>query len=108
MYIGDVFEENLSDLVNAADALRLRGSKVIVLHDTSGGADPHSKRAFTELADRTQGAVLPFDPSSINDLKEILEAIALLTIGGLKLLESKAKQLPGARLLLANLNKRDN
>ena len=108
VYIGDVYEESHSDLVEAAGALRLRGTKVIVLHDTSGGVDPQSKRAFTELADRTQGAVLPFDPSSINKLKEILEAIAILAIGGIKLLESKAGQLPGARLLLANINKCGN
>ena len=105
VYVGDVFEENEGELAEAADALRVRGTKVIVLHDTSCGSDPLSARAFAELADRTQGAVMAFDPSSVGRLRELLEAIAVLAVGGLKLLEAKRKELPGARLLLAKLDK---
>ena len=105
IYVGDTFEEREEDLMNVATALRLRGTRVIVLHDTSEGQDPEARRVFAKLADTTQGAVLPFDPSSIERLRELLQAVAMLAVGGVKLLEAKAKQLPAARLLLANLSK---
>lgn len=106
VYIGDAFEEDEGALMQIADALRLLGTKVIVLHDAAGGADSRSGQVFAELADRTRGAVLPFDPSSLDRLRELLEAVAVLAVGGVKLLEARAKQLPGARLLLANLSRK--
>lgn len=102
IYIGDVFEESMADGLAMADALKLRGTKLIVLHDTSTGGHRHAD-AFAQLAGRTGGGVLPFDANSIDLLREMLEAVAILAVGGVKLLESKAKALPGARLLLEHL-----
>jgi hypothetical protein len=97
LYIGDVFEEDAADAYDLADSLRLRGCRVIILHDQSDGAHARSAQVFQELARRTGGAVLPFDASSINKLRELLEAIGALAIGGIKLLRASSK--PGAVLL---------
>ena len=101
LYIGDVFEEDAADAYDLADSLRLRGCRVIILHDQSDGAHARSAQVFQELARRTGGAVLPFDASSINKLRELLEAIGALAIGGIKLLRASSK--PGAVLLLEHL-----
>lgn len=103
VYIGDVFEEALEDGLAAADALRLRGTKLIVLHDTATGGH-HDAEVFDQLAARTGGCVLPFDATAMDKLRDLLEAVAVLAVGGVKLLESKAKALPAARLLLEHLS----
>jgi hypothetical protein len=102
VYIGDVFEESLHAGLAAADALKLRGTRLIVLHDTATGGQEHAD-VFAQLAGRTGGCVLPFDAAAIDRLREMLEAIAVLAVGGVRLLESKAKAMPGARLLLEHI-----
>ena len=102
LYVGDVFEESIAGGLDLADALRLRGTKLIVLHDTSTGGS-HDADIFARLAGRTGGCVLPFDADAVDRLRELLEAIAVLAVGGMKLLESKTKALPAARLLLEHL-----
>lgn len=102
VYVGDVFEESLDAGLAAADAMRLRGTKLIILHDTATGGH-HSADIFGQLAGRTGGCVLPFDGDCIDRLRELLEAVAILAVGGVRLLEAKAKALPAARLLLAHL-----
>ena len=103
IYIGDVFEEDENRLYEAAAALRLRGTRVIILQDMTDELNGRSANVFGKLADITQGALLPFDPSCLKRLKELLEAIAVLASGGIKLLETKRKQLPAATLLLEYL-----
>ena len=100
LYIGDVFEEDEGAAYAAADALRLRGCRVIVLQD---GDDPRSARVFGEIARRTQGALLPFDADAIGKIRELLEAVSVLAVGGVRLLETKKRTLPGATLLLGYL-----
>ena len=101
VYIGDVFEEDAAEACDLADSLRLRGCRIIVLHDQSDGAHARSAQVFQELARRTAGAVLPFDISALATLRELLEAIGALAIGGIKLLKESRK--PGAALLLEHL-----
>ena len=103
IYIGDVYEESLASGLRMADDLRLRGTKLVILHD-SIGADPASANAFEQLARRTGGCVLPFDGEASGKLRELLEALAVLAVGGIKLLEAKRKELPAATLLLEHLN----
>jgi len=102
VYIGDAFEESLDEAEGAAASLRLRGTRVIILHDTDpqSPADDPAARAFTRIASITGGAVLPFDRSSVDRLRELLAAIATLAVGGLKLLEGRIDVLPAAGRLL--------
>jgi hypothetical protein len=104
IYIGDAFEESLADGIHLADDLRLRGTRLIVLHDVHDGDNPTSAEAFEKLARRTGGCVMPFDGNSPNRLRELLAALAMLAIGGVKLLEAKRKALPAAALLLEHLS----
>ena len=46
---------------------------------------------------------MPFEAYSIDRLRELLEALAALAAGGVKLLRERQKALPGARLLLEHL-----
>ena len=103
LYVGDTFEEDPSEASRAADALRVRGCRVIVLHDRAGGGDPVSSVVFEDIARRTHGAVLPFDASSPARLRQILEAVGILAAGGVRLLRERCKSLPGATLLLEHL-----
>jgi len=103
VYIGDVFEEDGQEAEEVAALLKLRGTKVIVLHDQSSGARADSAEVFASIARITGGAVLPFDPDSISRLRDILEAVAVLAVGGVKLLEQRRHALPGATLLLEHL-----
>jgi hypothetical protein len=104
VYIGDVFEERLADAESAAGALRLRGTRVIILHDREQAPQlDASGEAFQTIARITEGAVLPFEASSTAKLRELLEAIATLAVGGVKLLERRRRELPAAGLLLKQL-----
>jgi hypothetical protein len=106
VYVGDVFEEDSGRAEALARDLRLRGTHVILLHDASDGAA--CPPAFHTIADLTQGAVIPFDPSAVDRLRDLLGAVAALAAGGRALLERLATQktLPaskGAALLLEHL-----
>ena len=105
VYIGDVFEEDADEAAAVADTLRLRGCRVVILHDRGQAPayDP-SVEVFQDIARRTGGAVLPFDARSKGKLREILEAVATLAVGGVKLLQERRKALPGAALLLQHLS----
>lgn len=105
VYIGDVFEEDADEAAAVADSLRLRGCRVVVLHDRDQ-APAHGSGAevFHDVARRTGGAVLPFDARSKAKLREILEAAATLAVGGVKLLRERREALPAAVLLLQHLS----
>ena len=103
VYIGDVLEESLPAVVEAAKALRLRGCRVIVLHDTADHAAGLHRSAFGAIADAGGGCVMPFEAGSIDRLREMLEALATLAAGGVRLLRERQRALPGARLLLEHL-----
>jgi hypothetical protein len=105
VYIGDVFEESANAAERCADMLKLSETRVIILHDTSSGDDA-SGDVFRKIAKRTGGCVLPFDPSAIEKLGELLEAVGCLAVGGEELVEEKKDTLPGAALLLEYLGKR--
>ena len=103
VYVGDVLEESLSAAVEAAKVIRLRGCRVIVLHDT---ADPLARShgsGFAAIADAGGGCVMRFEAGSIGRLREMLEALSVLAAGGFRLLRERQKALPGARLLLEHL-----
>lgn len=110
VYVGDVFEESRRRALRLADDLLLRGTRVIILHDTGhpGGASRRvsvlpGDDVFNELAERTGGAVLPFDITALPSLRELLQAVAVLAVGDVELLQKKQATMPAAKLLLENL-----
>jgi len=105
VYIGDSFEENEAHGRQLADALRARGTRLIILHDTCSRTFSGTE-IFAEMAARTGGAVLPFDASALPRLKELLQAVAVLAVGDVPLLEARRDTMPGARLLLEHLSKK--
>lgn len=100
LYIGDAFEEDERDARRIADVLARRQTRVIILHD---GPPP---AAFGEIVDRTAGALLPFDTSALDALGALLEAVAVLAVGDVELLETKQATMPAATLLLEHLSDR--
>jgi hypothetical protein len=100
--IGDVFEESERRALRLADVLLAKGTRVIILHDRDS-RDVDSGEVFRAIAERTGGALLPFDVSAVDRLRAILEATAVLAVGGEELLETKKNTMPGATLLLEHL-----
>ena len=105
VYIGDVFEESEGRALRLADMLLAKETRVIILHDQDL-RDHDTGEIFRAIAERTGGAVLPFDASAIEAMGELLQAVAVLAVGGPELVEAKKDTLPAATLLLENLSDR--
>jgi hypothetical protein len=110
VYVGDMFEESREAAAEIAAQLAAHEIRVIVLHDTSlrvvgfdSGSYDDAGAVFGMLAERTGGAVLPFDISALEELAKLLEAVALLAIGGTEMLAEKVRVMPAATLLLEHL-----
>lgn len=95
IYIGDAYEEG--DYKALARELKLRKIPCFFFLE---GQDPTAKRAFSEIAEITSGAVFPFDMASLEKAKARLDAIAAFAAGGMQLLKEKAASLPAASELL--------
>jgi hypothetical protein len=107
VYVGDVFEESVSQGRRLADAMGTQGTRLIVLHDTADPAAHRAVEVFWDLARRTGGCVLPFDASAPARLRDLLSAVATYAVGGEKLLRERRHDLPGATALLEHLGKRN-
>jgi hypothetical protein len=105
IYIGDVFEESPVRGRKLADAMGLKGIKLIVLHDTADWNAKRDAEVFLDLARRTGGCVLPFDANAPARLRELLAAVAVFAVGGADMLEAKREEMPGAVLLLEHLRR---
>jgi hypothetical protein len=99
-YIGDAFEESDAQARKIADALCRRQTRVIILHE---GPPPE---AFSIIAERSGGALLPFDVSALDKMGNLLEAAGILASGGEVALAAEATTKPEARLLLEHLSDR--
>jgi hypothetical protein len=106
IYIGDVFEESPVRGQKLADAMGLKGIKLIVLHDTADWNARRDAEVFLDLARRTGGCVLPFDANAPARLRELLAAVAVYAVGGEALLTERQAELPGAPVLLEYLGGR--
>jgi len=100
VYIGDCFEESDAEAARLAAALCRRQTRVIILHE---GPPPD---AFGVIAERSGGALLPFDRNAPDKMGNLLEAIGILAGGDIEALETVAPSMPEARLLLENLSDR--
>lgn len=106
IYIGDVFEESVTQGRRLADAMGQQGRKLIVLHDTADPAARRDAEVFWDLAKRTGGCVIPFDATAPGRLRDVLSAVAVYAVGGEKLLRERAHALPAAVALIEHLGKR--
>ena len=98
LYIGDCFEESERKACKLADTLGERETRVIILHD---GPPPS---IFREIAERSGGALLPFDIRALDELRALLAAVAVLAVEGVEAVEAKAATMPAAKVLLQNLD----
>lgn len=102
--VADTFEESPPLALKLADALKARGTRLLILHDsasqTFGGAE-----IFAQMAERTGGAVLPFDASALPRMKDLVGAIGVLAVGGTPMLEARQETMPAAKLLLSHLGR---
>jgi hypothetical protein len=104
-YIGDAFEESRPRARQLADGLAANNTRLIILHDRGAASTPRDLADFfAGLVGRTEGALLPFDPSALSSLRELLQAVTVLAVGGTELLERKQAALPAAPLLLEYLS----
>lgn len=103
IYVGDAFEESADEAYQLADSFKARGIKAVMMFDSNCGTDD-AKQVFTEIAKRTGGACLDLHlDGPAKDVRDVLEAVAVLATGGTKMLRKRAAQLPGAAKLLASL-----
>lgn len=104
IYIGDCFEEDPAEAIEIAQQLKLKGVRCFIFHDTSSqsqGYDTQSAhRVFEQIARITGGALLSFDETSPDLVRELLAAIAIYAAQGIKALQQRTKLLPAVRLLL--------
>ena len=111
IYIGDFFEEDAGEAKALATQLKLKGVPCFMFHEAARageGLDPYlgeARDVFGMIAQLTGGVLLPFDATAPDKVQELLEAIAMYAVGGIKLLEQQARQLPAAKLLLEQLNR---
>jgi hypothetical protein len=106
VYIGDVFEESPVRGRKLADAMGLKGIKLIVLHDTVDWNARRDAEVFLDMARRTGGCVLPFDANAPARLRDLLAAVAVYAVGGEPLLKERQHELAAAPLLLEHLGGR--
>jgi hypothetical protein len=99
LYIGDAFEESEKKAFQLANALLARETRVIILHDCR-----RPPAAFAEIAERSGGALLPFDASAVHQLDELLGAVAVLAVGGVEAVAEKEATMPAASVLLQKLD----
>ena len=104
-YIGDVFEESPTRGRKLADAMGLKGIRLIVLHDVADWNARRDAEVFLDLARRTGGCVLPFDANAPARLRDLLAAVAVYAVGGTDMLEEKQGEMPGAVMLLEHLRR---
>lgn len=107
VHVGDMFEEDAHAAANMAAELAGRGIRVIVLHDTSlrgvnfsPEAHDDARAVFQMLAQRTGGVLLPFDITALEELAKLMEALAVLAVGGTEMLKEQEPVMPAARELL--------
>ena len=84
--------------------------RCFIFHDSSSQAQGYDTKAarttFEQIAQITGGAILPFDETSPDLVRELLAAIALYAAQGIKALQQQTKLLPAARLLLEQMKQK--
>jgi hypothetical protein len=104
VYVGDCMEEKVDDLCGRAGELAILGVPVFLFQE---GHDRAAAQAFREIATLTRGAYCRFDQGSAQQLRELLQAVAVYAAGGRTALQRLADSRNGgaARRLLADMSR---
>jgi hypothetical protein len=86
VFVGDALEENPDTLVPAASELGRLGVPAFVFQE---GNDRTVERVFRQIASYSHGAYCRFDAGAAKQLGELLRAVALFAVGGVKALEGR-------------------
>ncbi len=81
VYIGDMCEEPMADIVNTAGQLGLRQVPVFVFQE---GSERYATEVFRSIAERSGGAHMPFESGSAAQLRELLNAVVVYATEGLE------------------------
>ncbi|MYD44256.1 MAG: hypothetical protein F4W90_10255 [Gammaproteobacteria bacterium] len=80
VYIGDMCEEPMLELVSMAGQLGLRQVPVFAFQE---GQDRYATEVFRSIADRSGGAHMPFEAGSATQLAELLKAAVVYATEGI-------------------------
>ena len=97
VFIGDCVEESPPLLYELAGQLALYGVPIFIFYE---GNDPAAQAVFREIAAITHGACCPFDSNSPQQLRELLQAVAVYAVGGLDAVDRLLSRDSAARRLL--------
>ena len=101
VFVGDCFEENLDEVGQLAGQLGMLGVRAFLFQE---GRNPEAERAFRHIAKLTNGAHCRFDPSSPQQLRDLLGAVAAYAAGGRQALADLSKRSgPEVRLLVSQV-----
>ncbi|MCG8413014.1 MAG: VWA domain-containing protein [Pseudomonadales bacterium] len=88
VFIGDAMEESRDTLAQLAGKLGLLNVPLFMFQERG---DPLAREVFMELCRLSGGAYSQFDAASAEQLKELLQAVAVYAAGGLQALEDFSK-----------------
>lgn len=80
VYIGDMCEEPMAEILNTAGQLGLRQVPVFVFQE---GNERYATEVFRSIAERSGGAHMPFETGSAAQLAELLNAAVVYATEGL-------------------------
>jgi len=99
VFIGDCVEEEPDALYALAGEMALRKLPVFVFHE---GREPFAARVLAHVARLSGGAFCAFDAASADQLRRLLEAVAIYAAAGWPALEDHARRAGGAVLRLTH------
>ena len=83
VFVGDCMEESVDTLCHLAGQFGLKGTPLFLFQE---GYDPVAGTAFRQMAKLSGGAWCQFDAGSVDQLRELLSAVAAFAAGGRKAL----------------------
>lgn len=89
VFVGDAVEEGENTLIKLAGELGLVGTPLFMFQE---GYSPEVKAVYSKMAQLSGGAYCHFDDGSVEQLKELLGAVAVYASGGYKALEHYSKK----------------
>lgn len=99
VFVGDAMEEAVDDLCGRAGELAIHGVPAFIFQE---GRDVRAERAFKEIARITKGAWCRFDAGAADQLRDLLNAVAVYAAGGQRALLALGAN-PAAKRILAQL-----
>lgn len=88
VFVGDCMEEDVDRLCQLAGELGILGVPAFMFHE---GSEPVARRAFKQIAQLSRGAYCSFDATSAEQLRDLLNAVAVYAAGGRAALQNLSK-----------------